>query len=152
MLTVVDSMDVWKSHECVGCNLKPIQSTGDTSATSNAHTCHHDDKTNMLNMHKRRPQWNGSWFCVQATLLVMSIIMLWIIIFFPRFHLPLLRFQHHFLESSFSGLLAWIYPDMTVNRTAPSTPVTAAFSSNGRTDMVQWDKYTLALQGQRVLV
>lgn len=147
-------MDVRESHECVDCNLKHIQATGDTSATSgsNAHICHRDDKTNMVNVHTGKPQWSGSWFSVRAPLLVVSIIMLGITIFFPRFHLPLLRFQQHFLESGFSGLLACIYPYMTENGTALSTSVTAVFSSNGRTNMVQWDKYTLALQGQRVLV
>ncbi|KAH9053098.1 glycoside hydrolase family 35 protein [Lactarius vividus] len=35
---------------------------------------------------------------------------------------------------------------------ALSAPITAAFSSNGRTNVVQWDKYTLALHGQRVLI
>lgn len=150
MLTIVDSMDVWESHECAGCNLKHIQSTGDTSGTANTHICHRDDKIKMLNVHTGRPQWNSSWLCAQVILLVLSIIMLGII-FFPRSHLPLFRFQQHFLESGFSGLLACIYPDITGNGTALSTPV-AAFSSNGRTNMVQWDKYTVALQGQRVLV
>jgi hypothetical protein len=33
-----------------------------------------------------------------------------------------------------------------------STPSLPNFSSNGRTDQVQWDNYTLVLQGQRVLI
>lgn len=148
MLTIVDSMDVWESHECAGCNLKHIQSTGDIG--SGTGFCHHDDKIKMLNAHTGRPQWNSSWFRPQAILLFVFIILG--IIFFPRFHLPPFRFQQHFLESGFSGLLACIYPDMTGNGTALSTPLTTTFSSNGRTNMVQWDKYTLSLQGQRVLV
>lgn len=32
------------------------------------------------------------------------------------------------------------------------TPIPPAFSSNGRTDQVQWDNYTLVLRGQRVLI
>jgi hypothetical protein len=34
-----------------------------------------------------------------------------------------------------------------------TTPLTSpAFSSNGRTDQVQWDNYMLILHGQRVLI
>jgi hypothetical protein len=33
-----------------------------------------------------------------------------------------------------------------------SGPTSPAFSSNGRTDQVQWDNYTLVLRGQRVLI
>jgi hypothetical protein len=138
-------MDVWESHERAGCNLKHTRPTGDASGTG---FCHHDDK--MLNAHTQRPQWNSSWFRSQAVLLVVSVMLG--IMFFPRSHLPPFRFQQRFLESGFSGLLASIYPDTIGNGTALSTPITTAFSSNGRTDMVQWDKYTLALQGQRVLV
>jgi hypothetical protein len=145
-------MDARDSHECAGGNLKHIQSTGDTSGTTNTHSgsCHHDDKSKVLNAHTERPQWNSSWFRAQPILLVVPIMLG--IIFFPRFHLPPFRFQQHFLESGFSGLLACMYRGMMGNGTALSTPITTAFSSNGRTNMVQWDTYTLALQGQRVLV
>lgn len=33
-----------------------------------------------------------------------------------------------------------------------SRPISPTFSSNGRTDQVQWDNYTLVLRGQRVLI
>ena len=144
-------MDVWESHECVGCNSKHIQSAGDTSGTANSQVCHRDDKSKMFNVHTKtqRPQWNSSLFCARAILLVVSIIL--ITIFFFRFRPPPFQFQQS-LESGFSGLLACIYSDTTDNGTALSASITAALSSNGRTNMVQWDKYTLALQGQRVLV
>jgi len=139
-------MEVWKSHECAGCSLKHIQSTGDTLGTANVHLCHRDDKIEMLNVHTGR----RSWFRTRAVLLVVSIV-LGIVFLFPWFRAPPFRFQH-FLKSGFSELLACIYSDTTSNEMALSTPITAAFSSNGRTNMVQWDKYTLALHGQRVLV
>ena len=36
--------------------------------------------------------------------------------------------------------------------TSFSTPASPGFSSNGRTDQVQWDNYSLILHGQRVLI
>jgi hypothetical protein len=114
------------------------------------HFCHRGDKINMLNGHTGRSLWNGSWFRARSVLLVVSI-MLGFIFLFPRFHAPPFRFQHC-LKLGFSGLPVCIYSDTTSNGTSLSTPITAAFSSNGRTNMVQWDKYTLALHGQRVLV
>ena len=143
-------MDVLESHECADCDLKHIQSTGDTSGTANTHFGHCNDKDKILNVHTGRPQWNSSWFRARVILLMVSIVLA-IIFSFPRFHPPPFRFQQ-LLEFGFSGLLACIHSDTTGNGTALSTPITAAFSSNGRTNMVQWDKYTLALHGQRVLV
>lgn len=148
MLTIVDRMEVRESDECARCSSKSIQSTGDTSATASMHFCR-DDKVNMHNVHTGRSRWNNSWFCVRAVLVIS--ILLGIISLFPRFRAPPFRFQHC-LRSGFSGLLACIYSDTTSNGTMLSTPITDAFSSNGRTNMVQWDKYTLALHGQRVLV
>ncbi|KAH9009703.1 glycoside hydrolase family 35 protein [Lactarius pseudohatsudake] len=121
-------MEVRKSHECAGCSLKHIRSTGDTPGTADVHFCHHDDKVNVLNMHTRRPQWNSSWFRTRTVLFAVSIsIILGIIFLFPWFH-------------------------TTSKEATLSAPITAAFSSNGRTNVVQWDRYTLALHGQRVLV
>lgn len=150
MLTTANRMEVWKSHECAGYSLKNIQSTDDTSGTSNVHFCHRGDKIKTLNVHTGRSQWNSSWFRARSILLVVSI-MLGVIFLFLRFHAPPFLFQHC-LKSDFSGSLACIYSDTTTNGTTLSTPITAAFSSNERTNMVQWDKYTLALHGQRVLV
>ncbi|KAH9013372.1 glycoside hydrolase family 35 protein [Lactarius hengduanensis] len=118
-------MEVRKSHECAGCSLKQIRSTGDSPGTADMHFCHHDNK---VNMHTRRPQWNSSWFRTRTVLFSVSIsIILGIIFLFPWFH-------------------------TTSKEAALSAPITAAFSSNGRTNVVQWDRYTLALHGQRVLV
>ena len=147
---MVERMKLWKSHECCRSS-KYIQSTDDTSGTANMmHICHRDDKIKMPNVRTGRSLWNSSWFLSQAVLLVLSI-MFGIIFLFPRFRAPPFRFQHCF-RTSFSGLVACIYSDTISNGTTLSTPITASFSSNGRTDMVQWDKYTLALHGQRVLV
>ena len=149
---MVDRIKPRKAHECIGCSSsKYIQSTNDTSGTSNTvHIYHRDDKIKMPNVRTGRSLWNSSWFLSRAVLLVVSIIF-GIIFLFPRFRAPPFRFQHC-LRTSFSGLVACIYSDTISNGTAHSTPITASFSSNGRTDMVQWDKYTLALHGQRVLV
>lgn len=51
------------------------------------------------------------------------------------------------LVPSFSCAVAQNPSDTTFP--APTSP---AFSSNGRTDQVQWDNYTLVLRGQRVLI
>lgn len=59
---------------------------------------------------------------------------------------------HHALPSC--GFPAPSFSDATdqdpSDTTFPSTSPT--FSSNGRTDQVQWDNYTLVLRGQRVLI
>ena len=58
-----------------------------------------------------------------------------------------------FLIPSFSdatAVTARVPSDTTFS--TPTSPGSPAFSSNGRTDQVQWDNYTLVLRGQRVLI
>ena len=52
------------------------------------------------------------------------------------------------------ALLSWPRPFLVPNflNVTALTPTSPAFSSNGRTDQVQWDHYTLVLHGQRVLI
>ena len=51
---------------------------------------------------------------------------------------------------SFSDVIAQMSQILSV--TSCSTPPSPGFSSNGRTDQVQWDTYSLILHGQRVLI
>ena len=61
-------------------------------------------------------------------------------------------------SSCFRGFLVPSFSDATAvtarvpSDTTFSTPTSPAFASNGRTDQVQWDNYTLVLRGQRVLI
>jgi hypothetical protein len=60
----------------------------------------------------------------------------------PPFALPCL----------FNGFLFNPLKNATGGGTTFPNPTSPAFSSNGRTDQVQWDNYTLVLRGQRVLI
>jgi hypothetical protein len=62
------------------------------------------------------------------------------------FHHGLPSCFRSFLVPSSSGATDQVPSDTTFPPTSP------AFSSNGRTDQVQWDNYTLVLHGQRVLI
>src|SRR6266849_8988969 len=58
---------------------------------------------------------------------------------------------HRALPSCFRGVLIPSSSDATAqvpSDTTFHTPTSPAFSSNGRTDQVQWDNYTLFLRGQ----
>ena len=59
---------------------------------------------------------------------------------------------HRALPSCFRGFLPAIPSFSDATAQAPSDTTSPAFSSNGRTDQVQWDNYTLILRGQRVLI
>jgi hypothetical protein len=65
---------------------------------------------------------------------------------------------HPASPSCFRGFLIPLFSDVEaqVGRlgrdTTFPTPTSPAFSSNGRTDQVQWDNYTLVLRGQRALI
>jgi hypothetical protein len=61
---------------------------------------------------------------------------------------------HHALPSCFRGFQIPSFSDATAQVPSDTTfpPTSSAFSSNGRTDQVQWDNYTLVLRGQRVLI
>lgn len=63
---------------------------------------------------------------------------------------------HPAFTSCFRGFLIPPFSDVAAqvgrSDTTFPTPTSPAFSSNGRTDQVQWDNYTLVLRGQRALI
>ena len=93
------------------------------------------------------PQREGSKPWLSVLIIVVAISLSFIFVFQdPRAFSSCFRF----LIPSFSNATA-------VTARVPSdttffTPTSPAFSSNGRTDQVQWDNYTLVLRGQRVLI
>jgi hypothetical protein len=93
------------------------------------------------------PQREGSksWLSTLIILVSMSISFSFIFVFQV----------HPALPSCFRGFLIPSFSDVTVpvpSDTTSLTPSSPAFSSNGRTDQVQWDNYTLVLRGQRALI
>lgn len=87
---------------------------------------------------RRRPR-----FLTRSTLIFASIVFSLFFIF-PRF--LLLSWPYSSLMPCLSGATS------DHDETAFSKPISPTFSSNGRTDQVQWDNYTLVLQGQRVMI
>ncbi len=107
-----------------------------------------DSEVVMIRVHDQnhdqvmpQPERVGSWLWL-PTLVLVSISFSLIIVFSrpPPWPRPL-------LIPSFSNATAQVPSDTTFS--SPTSPV---FSSNGRTDQVQWDNYTLVLRGQRVLI
>jgi len=99
------------------------------------HEVVHDYNTAVL-------QRKWGWLLTRAAIVLVSIAFSFIILF------PLSR-------SSWLPTFRSSGPIAGVSWDAKSDDVTfpmPALSSNGRTDQVQWDKYTLALRGQRVLL
>ena len=90
------------------------------------------------------PQREGSKSWRSTLIILLSISLSFIFVF----HRALPSCFRGFLIPSFSNATAQVPSDTTFP--APTSP--AAFSSNGRTDQVQWDNYTLVLRGQRVLI
>jgi hypothetical protein len=82
------------------------------------------------------------WFSTWSTFIFISIIF-GIIFVFPR---------SPSLPSWSNSFLMPCLSDTTRDGMTFSKPTSPAFSSNGRTDQVQWDSYTLVLRGQRVLI
>jgi hypothetical protein len=97
----------------------------------------HDHDTAQL-----QRKWPWLLTRTTVTLIFVSIVFSFIILF------PLSRSP----TSHPSGPVPRISSDATRDRTALPMATSPAFSSNGRTDHVQWDEYTLVLRGQRVLV
>lgn len=90
------------------------------------------------------PQRGGSKSWLSTLIDLVSISLSFIFLF--QVHHALLSCFRGFLVPSFSGATDQVLSDTTFPPTSP------AFSSNGRTDQVQWDNYTLVLRGQRVLI
>ena len=86
------------------------------------------------------PQREGSKSWLSTLIILVSISLSFIFVFQARRALP----------SRFRGFLVPSFSDATAQ--LPSDTTSPAFSSNGRTDQVQWDNYTLVLRGQRVLI
>jgi hypothetical protein len=87
------------------------------------------------------PQREGSKSWLSTLIVLVSTSLSFIFIFQVHRALP------SCIRGSFSDATAQVPSD-----TRFSTPTPPAFSSNGRTDQVQWDNYTLALRGQRLLI
>jgi hypothetical protein len=89
------------------------------------------------------PQREGSKSWLSTLIILVSISLSFIFVF------------HRALPSCLRGFLIPSFPDATAqvpSDTTFPTPTSPAFSSNGRTDQVQWDNYTLVLRGQHVLI
>ena len=96
-------------------------------------------------------QRNGSWPSTRAILrLVIVSIVLSFVLVLSRSRFAL--WPGSFLSSQTLKALSQISLDVTNQEKSLPKPISTAFSSNGRTDQVQWDNYTLILQGQRVLI
>jgi hypothetical protein len=90
-----------------------------------------------------QPERVGSWLRLPTLILVS--ISLSLVVVFSRPSPP--SWPRPILIPSFSDATAQVPSDTTFS--SPTSPV---FSSNDRTDQVQWDNYTLVLRGQRVLI
>ena len=125
-------------------------STRDTLANSSMRrTC----RDKMVKVH-RDPQRNGScqWLSTRAILVIVSVIFSCILIL-PLSRAPAL-FPQSFAWSQLLKAVSRIPSDVTLasHEVSPPGHTPTVFSSNGRTKQVQWDNYTLILQGQRVLI
>ena len=119
---------------------RPIQDVLAVSATP-SFSCHKE----VVPVHdhgpviprRRRPRFLTS-------ILIFAFIVFSLISIFPR-SLP--SWSYSQLMPCLSGDAIGDHDEMTF-----SGPISPTFSSNGRTDQVQWDSYTLVLQGQRILI
>jgi hypothetical protein len=93
--------------------------------------------------HPVMPQRKRSWLPI----LVLVSISFGLISLFPR---ALPSWFRPLMVPYFLDATSQILSDTTF--LTPTSPASPAFSSNGRTDEVQWDNYTLTLHGQRVLI
>lgn len=93
------------------------------------------------------PQREGSKSWLSTLIILVSISLSFILVFQVHRALPSC-FRGFRRIPSFSDVSTAQVPS---NTTFP-TPTSPAFSSNGRTDQVQWDNYTLVLRGQRALI
>jgi hypothetical protein len=119
-------------HEMFAASSKPITSFPRRDEVAAVHD--HDPATTGR---------NSPWFLTWSTLIFVSIILG--IIFAPLYSIP--SWSNTFLMPCSVNL-----SNATKDWITSSRPPSPAFSSNGRTDQVQWDRYTLVLRGQRVLI
>lgn len=110
----------------------------DTSCTATQPCSYYDEVPVLTNLDHDTvmPRRKGSWLPI---FVLVSISFSFIFFVFP----PSLPSWPHL---SFSDVIAQILPVTTF--LTPNTPAV----SNGRTDQVQWDNYSLILRGQRVLI
>jgi hypothetical protein len=94
------------------------------------------------------PQREGSKSWLSALIILVSISLSFILVFQVHRALPSCFRSFRRIPSFSSDVSTAQVPSDT---TFP-TPTSPAFSSNNRTDQVQWDSYTLVLRGQRALI
>jgi hypothetical protein len=96
-------------------------------------------------------QRNGSWPSSRSILrLVFVSVVLSFSLVLSRS--PSALWPGSFLSSQTLKTLSQISLDATSQEKSLPKLIPTALSSNGRTDQVQWDNYTLILRGQRVLI
>ncbi|KAI0263999.1 glycoside hydrolase family 35 protein [Gloeopeniophorella convolvens] len=116
-------------HDYTDCDLK--HSMGGPGGAASMHGPRH---VNML---------------AQAILVLVAIVLSFAL-FLPQSSSTL--WSRSFSASHISDILARFSPDFPAEELNLIAPVSDVFTSNGRTDQVQWDNYSLVLQGQRVLI
>ena len=102
---------------------------------------HHNEVATVYD-HIPATRRKSLWFLTWSTLILVSIILSVISVF---------------LRSTPSSSKSFLVPGLSHDlsnaiKNTFSGSTTPALASNGRTDQVQWDNYTLILHGQRVLV
>jgi hypothetical protein len=125
---------------------RPIR---DPSAATQEHACSLRDKA--LTVHEHDPfmiQRRGPCLPIWTIIILVSIVSSFLFIF-PR---TLPSWPYSFLGPCLSDAMSQIPSDATSDEMVIPSSTSPAFSSNGRTDQVQWDSYTLVLRGQRVLI
>lgn len=108
-------------------------------------------RNKALTVHEHDPfmiQRKGPYFPIWTIIIFVSIVSSFLFIF-PR-SLP--SWPYSFLGPCLSDAMSQIPLDATSDGKDIPRPTSLTFSSNGRTDQVQWDSYTLVLRGQRVLI
>jgi hypothetical protein len=133
----------------------PSSFTRDTLSDSSMQYSYRD-KLFTVSSYNRRDQEvlerNGSWLPTRARvfLLILSVVFSFIIVL-SRSRASAL-WPESFLRSQVLKAISHFPSHATSHEKSLPGFTPTAFSSNGRTDQVQWDSYTLILQGQRVLI
>src|SRR6266851_7399682 len=128
-------------------NLKrPIQDAFEVCSTATHSRPRRDDAVTVHDHDDPAiPRRQRPWLPTRSTLIFVSIIFGFIFIF-PH------SLTHTFSLAGLSSSISLNIWRATSDAMTFSRPTSPAFSSNGRTDQVQWDNYTLVLHGQRVLI
>ncbi|KAI0301135.1 glycoside hydrolase superfamily [Multifurca ochricompacta] len=119
-----------------GCSSKNIV-VGYTSVTANMRRC-------PCQVDPR------SWPPTRGIFMALSIVFSLILVL-SQFRAPSL-WQKSFLTSFLSNITTWISSTANNEEIGSTRSILTSVSSNGRTDQVQWDSYTLILLGERVLI